>query len=240
MSGWLASWLLLAVFIGTSEAAITYVGFQANVESKNNDPTSGWRNSSPSKPFDIDGDNILGTDGYHTFGNAGTTVISMPTYIGAVTRLSSSANGSTGWGLIDNPSDPSGADTLGTGMWFNTDASENIAQIVITGSDLTGQILRIGVLTGGYIGTGETLHLTQTVGGGAIASSTALTGTGMDVAFFDLTNVSSGDTFILSASNLTTGYRHASGLTFDTIAVPEPSSALLGLVGGLLLLRRRR
>ncbi|MCH7229101.1 Ig-like domain-containing protein, partial [Haloferula sp. A504] len=47
-------------------AAITFVGTQDNMETKNDDPTVGWRNTTPAKTLDIDGDNIIGTDGYRT------------------------------------------------------------------------------------------------------------------------------------------------------------------------------
>ncbi|MCH7228389.1 hypothetical protein MLD59_19775, partial [Verrucomicrobiaceae bacterium E54] len=47
-------------------ASINFVGSQDNIETKNDDQTIGWRNTTPAKTLDIDGDNIIGTDGYRT------------------------------------------------------------------------------------------------------------------------------------------------------------------------------
>lgn len=231
---------VLAIAGTTQGAVISYAGFEENVEAQTDTPTTGWRNTTPTKTLDIDGDNILGTDGYSLpkFG-----VESLPSYISSVTRLAPSENGSTGWGRMDDPANPSGADTIGWGMWFSSNAAEDIVQFVITGSDLTGKTLRVGVFTSGYIGTGEQLHLTQTVGGSATAASGLLSAAntdGLDVAYFDLTGVSAGDTFKVHVTDKTLGYAHASGLTFDTVAIPEPASLAMGLVGLTLIARRRR
>ena len=74
-------------------------------------------------------------------------------------------------------------------------------------------------------------------------ANTVISGSGPAYYFFDVTNISNGDTVTLSLTNVgapptnTINFEYA-GLTFDTI--PEPTSlALLGL-GGLILLPRRR
>ncbi len=67
------------------------------------------------------------------------------------------------------------------------------------------------------------------------------------MTYFDLTNLNIGDTFVvtsttsLSNTEFSDAFEQVIGLTFDTaVVIPEPSSALLGALGLLALLRRRR
>ena len=61
----LAAAVVAVAFVGVTQAAvITYVGNQTEIEAYTDTPTEGWRNATPAKPLDIDGDNILGTDGW--------------------------------------------------------------------------------------------------------------------------------------------------------------------------------
>jgi hypothetical protein len=59
-----------------------------------------------------------------------------------------------------------------------------------------------------------------------------------DGVFFDITGAVAGDTFVVSIDG--GGSEAMSGITFDTALIPEPSTALLGGLGLLALLRRRR
>ena len=224
----------LLIFSASLQAtSVSYIGNQDNVEAEVNDPTTGWRNPTPAKPFDIDGDNILGSDGYETFGGGG--VASLPSYIANVTRLSSNNNNlGASAGLIDDPSDPLGADTVTYGIWHSGPSGTDIDifSFEITGTELNGQTLRVGVLYDTFTQSGEqTYTLSQTTGGSAAATSgsQALESDGMDVLFFDLTDVSSGDVFTVSTS-ASSGRGHAGGVIFDTgVVSTTPPDAPTGL-----------
>ncbi len=243
--------LPLAVFAGfavTSNAAtIVYAGFQADIDADSNSSTDGlgdgWRNTAFDKPLDIDGDDVLGTDGYRL-----RSPNSNPTY---ATVTTVAANTNNGFGLIDDPANPTGSDVNGglihdTGNDASFSTTGKLMEFVISGTDLDGQTLRLGVLFD-MLGSGTAnFTLTQTSGGSATATTATLAyeGTNLDVAFFDITGAVAGDTFDIRATTVSGGNLDGgfAGLTFDTaVAVPEPSTtALLGLGGFALILRRRK
>lgn len=91
------------------------------------------------------------------------------------------------------------------------------------------------------------LQLVQTLGGsgdsGIISVRLGAAGNGVpEMYFFDLTNVTAGDRFQIQAFNDVGGpvtqFDYLGPVSFDVI--PEPSTALLGALGLLALLRRRR
>ena len=220
---------------------------QLNIDGDDNGTVSGdgWRTASFAKPGDIDGNNILGTDGWHVAYNN----ISNPGYA-ATTTFTSNRVISTNNGLMDNPNAAAGptvADTIGTGIVFNS-GGDDVFRIEITTNDLVGMTLRLGVLYDGGripndVGTG-TFALTQIAGSGsgtATTSTLSYDGLSLDVAFFDITGAVDGDVFVVSATEVSgTAIAPLWGVSFDTAVVPEPSTALLGGLGMLLLLRRRR
>ncbi|MEJ6573377.1 MAG: PEP-CTERM sorting domain-containing protein [Akkermansiaceae bacterium] len=233
----LAALAVAATTGSTCAATVAYVGGQSNMELFTNDATDGWRNATTAKPLDIDGDNIIGTDGYDFAG--GSTVVALPSYVASSTA--SGGHSDNNRGLVDNPLDASGAD-IGIGWQGNMGSWTFVFQ----GSALETETLRLGVL---YDGTWslawgtQTYTLTQTVGGSDSDTSPTLTtaGDGLDVAYFDLTGVQDGDTFQLTVADVSIGWNHVAGVTFDTAPVPEPSTtALLGLGGLALILRRRK
>ena len=225
----------VAAFTGSASAAITYVGGQSNLEAHTDDPAVGWRNTTTVKTLDIDGDNIIGTDGYDIAGG-GPEVL--PSYV-----LSATYSGGHNQlkGFMDDPLDPTGAD-MGAGWAGNSSGNT----IVFQGSDLATGTLRLGVLYDSdwnlAWGT-QTFTLTQTVGGSDSVTTPTLTlaGDGLDVAYFDVTGIQDGDTFQLTIAKVAIGWTHVAGITFDTAPIPEPTTtALLGLGGLALILRRRK
>jgi hypothetical protein len=227
--------LAAATFVGSASAAtITYVGGQSNVEALTNDPAVGWRNASTAKPLDIDGDNVVGTDGYDFAGNS--AVQSLPAYVASV--VNSGGHNDKNRGLVDDPTDPSGAD-IGTG--WNGNGGQTI---VFQGSDLAATTLRLAVLydsTWSLAYGTQTLTLTQTVGGSDSVTTPVLTlaGDGLDIVFFDLTGIQDGDTFRVHSNKVSISWSQITGVAFDT-PIPEPASlALIGL-GGLVIARRRK
>ena len=238
--------LPLAAFAGlvasAQAATIMNAGGDLNVESFDPDPTDGWRNATTAKPGDGDGDNILGTDGYSL-----TTSTDLPSYV--LSAVVSGSHNTSNGGVIDNPLDPTGADV--SAPWAGrSDSGGTFATIVFQGSTMATETLRLGVLYDSTwdltLGT-QTVTLIQTVGGGATATTPTLTtdGVGLDVAYFDVTGIQDGDTFQVRVTKGTASpvvaWTMIGGVTFDTVAVPEPSTtALLGLGGLALILRRRK
>lgn len=230
---------LLSGVIGSADAAtVEYVGGQTNLEALTNDPAVGWRNATTAKPLDIDGDNILGTDGYR-MGSA--SYESLPSYVSSATVA---GNHNQLRGTIDDPLDPTGAD-LGAAWSGGSGSSGTFGTFVFQGTTLATETLRLGVLydSDWNLGWGnQTFTLTQTVGGTDSDTTPTLTlaGDGLDVVYFDVTGIQDGDTFVLSYTDVDINWAQITGVTFDTAPVPEPGSlALLGL-GGLMMIKRRR
>lgn len=207
-----------------SAATIAYVGNEYNVEAFTDDSGVGWRNSSTAKAFDLDGDNVIGTDGYDFAG--GSPVVSLPSYVASVTFTG--GHNDQNRGLVDDPTDPSGAD-IGTG-WNGNGTS---GTIVFQGSDMSSKTMRLAVLydsTWSGIATGtQTFTLTQTVGGSdSITTPTVTLGNdGLDIAFFDITGIEDGDTFSLTTTKGTISWRQITGVAFDTPAPPSSSHGTL-------------
>ena len=238
-----ASLTLASAFsISTAGAAtIAYAGVQFGIEDNtSNTLTTGWRDTT-TKPLDIDGDNLLGSDGYLSYFNR----ISNPSY--ATIATSGYINRNNASVLWDNPTDPTGNDVTG-GFYHDASAghgvmSGQLLSFVITNALPVGETLRLGVLFD-VTGSGTASYtVTQTVGGSSSATTPvfAFDSFALDVAFFDISSVNVGDTFVIQATNFSgSTSEQVAGMTFDTGVVPEPSAALLGGIGMLLLLRRRR
>jgi hypothetical protein len=236
---------LLALTVSGNAATITYAGFQANVDAKQtSSPVSadsvGWRNADPVKTYDIDGDNILGTDGYQ--GRAGNSDASY------ITSFATTGGGNS-FGYVDNPLDPTGIDTARAGFKGSTSTDLDLFSFAITGTDLDGQILGVSIMYDAY-GSGQQTYILEQrdggTGGSVITSDLALLNQGndgYDWATFEVSGATAGDVFVLRATR--TGLAGSAGrVTYSQVAfdtVPEPSStALLGLGGLALILRRRK
>jgi hypothetical protein len=229
---------LVLALAPAAQAAVSYVGNQDDIESAANTTSSGWRNATPTKTFDIDGDNIMGSDGYQMFEGGTTGITGLPGYIASVTRLTShvGTSGSGGsFGIMDDPADPTGNDTINFGLWFDVEDTpgDDLFSFVIQGNALDGQTLRIGLTYDSYNGSGsQNLRVTQTVGSGSgFAESGVLTfnDDGLDVASFDLTGLVAGDTFVINDSigSADDGFGHVGGITFDTLALPPAGTVFI-------------
>lgn len=241
----------------TQAATIAYVGVNTNIDSTADDgATSGWNSSGNAKSLDIDGDNILGTHGWTvTYGSGGGGLNgrkALPASLTTTSATTPNANIAASQ-VRDSPSagvltgNPATEAAIGS-WWRNNTASATQSAISFTVADASaysGNILRLGILFDSQPGnlTGsQTFTLAQTTGGAATATSTTLSfaADGLDAAYFDLTSLTTGDVFQLSFTNTTGSFGHLSGITFDVAPIPEPSAALLGGLGFLALLRRRR
>jgi len=223
---------------------ITFVGHQVDIEEDENTPTSGWRNPEPAKPLDIDGDHILGTDGWCL-----ANTQSNPPY--ATATITGSVFARPDLGLLDNPADPAGEDTIILGAIHSGSVARGkesgpVIEFVINGGGLAGRTLRVGVLCDiEWPGRDYTLTLTQRLGGEQtwVSSPTFTTeGTALDVAFFDITGARDGDTFIITGTPTAAGNDPPiAGITFDTQdsakvkKVVEPEGVLRGVYDAPLL-----
>ena len=240
-------------------ATIVYVGNQDNIDSQADDGTStGWHSTTGVKPLDIDGDNALGTDGWHYSHTSGTSglsgIRSNPIYATSSNAITPHSNATTG-DFYDAPTsgtpgiNPASEATISSwAVNSPTTTPLNIISFTIGDASLipVGETLRIGLLydsRGGTTGT-QVFTIAQTSGtGGGTAFSSTLTfnDDGLDAAFFDLNDLVDGDTFQISSTAGASSSPHLNGYTFDTGVVPEPSTtALLGLGGLALMLRRRK
>ncbi len=210
--------------------------------------TSGaWRTSSVIKPLDSDGNNIYGTQGY--FIVSSTAVQANPSYATvATTPLTATYGGNPGYTSVDNPA---GAGTVTTGIWYKVSA-ENTEDTLATITMTAASSFRVGVLVdnGDYLDfTPSTLRVFQTTGGTAnsgFINSYLEVNHDSDWYFFDIVNAQAGDVFTISGTNAYAGSGQQNvnaigGLTFDALAVPEPMTGMLGLMGlAAMALRRRR
>lgn len=230
--------------LSTQAAVVSYVGSQLDMESRLND-AGGWRNSATAKTLDRDSDNVIGTDGYQLFNGDGT---SLPSYITSITQTAPAAFGpSGGYAVIDNPADPTGTDTTGTGTWYENGAPNADIQSMFT-FQTTGSVpvdFRIALLwdnTDNSTGIANT-QFGLTGAGGDSGFQTITTGNQiLDWYYFDITGATSGETYTLSMQNNSGGAANfqVGGIAFDTpAAVPEPSSLALLILGGLGILTQR-
>jgi len=217
-----------------SAATITYVGTQVDIESNFNDPANGWRNVSPLKPLDIDGDNILGTDGYKL-----KNVGSNPSYA-TVTVVAPNANNNTEGKVWDTPSNPSGADTIMAGAFHDNAAGSGVTTVpllrfVISGTDLDGKTLRLGVLHDiQCAGTNTATYTVSQTNSLATVTTPVLPwdGAALDVSFFDIKEAVAGDTFDITATTISTtfypnAFEQVAGITFDSIVPPPPAGTVV-------------
>lgn len=197
-----------------------------------------WRTTSTTKTsaFDPNGDNIYGSDGYFVgysaVGASNTTIeLSLsvkPSYISSITSFSPFF-ASNGYANIDNPQaagEINGALYYTAGTKFSFTVSQNTDFL-------------LGVIVGDGISDGvSSITINQTVGGSATATNAGFSTVDgvVEYVFFSI-SAQSGDEFDVVTA-VANGNQGITGLTFE--AIPEPSAILVGSLGGLLLLRRRR
>ena len=232
-----------------------------------------WSDATFAKTLDIDGDNIYGTDGFFlpntTDQDAGAgsfvplevvpsfTSAAAPSGTNNISGNFQNNGGTTGF--IEDPDDSAAFIRLGY-AGFNGGAGgvavplTDLFTYTLTADQAVGETLRLGVF-GGSNNSDTRLGFTdlQVSAGGLTASTTdprdTNTGNAVDLYFFDITGLVTGDEIVISAANsnvIGNNFNAATigGVTFDTViaqAVPEPSSlGLFGLVAVGLVTRRRK
>lgn len=235
----LAVIFLASLAVNSNAASIAFLGSDGTT-------AANWRTTTTikSSTFDPNGDNAYGTDGYY-FGsgpNTGNTttptvLLSSPSYVSSITT-SGLFYSTAPYTNFDNPTLPIGssvADVKG-GLYYN-----NGTKFSFTVGSATEFILTVmwggNALAPDNNTTPSSISVVQTAGSGsgtATSSSLPVLNTG-EYAFFRV-NAAAGDSFNINIA--ATSLQGLTGIAFET--VPEPSAALLGGLGMLALLRRRR
>ena len=209
-----------AALFASVSPAIRYVGSQV-------DMGTAWRSSSTAKPYDIDSNNILGSDGWWLTGSA----LKSPTYITSFSNNSYYyTNG--GYAQIDNPLTTPGPNpsTIYTGTtnqqfpgYLNLSASPVIS------FTLTGTIpdaIRLGIMTGntdvgGSFGSSGFKIVSGTLDSGLsteLETNNASYNGNPDWVFFDIKGGTSGQVYSIYARGGPRGNAAIGGISFDSAA----------------------
>ncbi len=245
--------LALVLFLGqaivASATTISYVGADTTVGPY-------FRTSNKpglTKPMDVGAtapDNIYGTDGtvffnptsgngFWTAWNANISDLH-PTYFASVNQGNASAQSSNYSGALDiDNSTLSGVDPVADRnagyLGFSGSTSDLLAFSMTLGEGIPTNGFRVGVFVNFLAGTTPSSINLQIGGVSATTTDTISDDATGSMEFFDVKGASAGDVleFRLSGSK---SFCVLSGVTFDTLSVPEPSTIVLlcSAVAGLL------
>lgn len=230
----------------TATAVVSFVAYSSHaalsLAGADIDLGSGWR--SGAVPSDIDGNGVLGSDGY-VFVRGPVELIS-PSY-GTLTDLGTSVyNGNGSYALVDDPlTTPGGAPTtVLSGTWNGGGNDVKRATLTMNRDMFVGETIRVGLMVDNLDAVNwnpSSIRVTDSTGGdsGQIVLADVTENQVPDWYYVDVTGLSNGDTVDFYASQGINGGATLGAVSLDSV-VPEPGSlALLGL-GGLLVARRRR
>jgi hypothetical protein len=194
-------------------ASILYVGADQNIG-------SGWRTASVSKPHDVDGNNVLGTDGYHLVNLPAT----LPSYVGSTAILTSTYPGNANYASIDDPTKTDSLFLTGT-MNPSPESGQAVDLFKFTlNTNAMGRTIRVGLLVDNLDGAGwnaHSLEMVQAYGNEAssgflLTTSAALNNRLPDWLFFDIVGGTEGDTFIIRGTAGNYGAATLGGVAFDS------------------------
>jgi hypothetical protein len=173
-----------------SRPRLRYAGTQFGVGSD-------WRTDSLVKSLDVDGDYVLGTDGYYLIGNNQRT--SQPSYVTSWSPPTSTFGGNGGYAAVDDPAVvPPGTATILSGT-ANPGGSNVLIFSFVLDASLPAH-LRLGIMLDGLDNASlnpDAVYL-QEIGGGAQQSPTVATTSATyndknpDWLFFDATGFAAG------------------------------------------------
>ena len=221
-----------------------------------------WRTGSVSKDgLDLDGNGVLGNDGYWTFGANASAL--QPSYISGVAIAASVYAGNGLFARIDNPSTtPGPSPTTYTSGTLNPFVDGVYTDFSFTLSGDVPGLIRIGLMIDNLHDASynpsalQIVDTTDDVSGPLIATTSAAFNDGNpDWVFFDIAGGSAGDEFAVEVYAGSVGCNCLGAISFDSasvntagpvsgsISLVEPNSGALlgfGLVGLLATTRRRR
>jgi MYXO-CTERM domain-containing protein len=246
-----------------AQAAVTFVGSLAD---DNSSQISAWSNTSTTKTLDLDANNYYGSDGYawmNTDDSSGfpkavlhsIAQSSAPAYFTSTIGYTGAGAGTSGsFVAADDRLLPNGTGSANVG-YAGADYNETTGATVLQSlfgytmsRDMNvGETIRLGVVLDSLNDTVIGADSLRLVAGSNFADATLVTGKRngtMDMYFFDVTGLTSGEKIEIwgaktaDVSNFGYNAITISGVTLDSI--PEPGATLLGGLGMLCLLRRRR
>ncbi len=234
-SAWFKCFILSSL-LGTSaySGTITF----ATVDQ---DLGSGWRTSSVAKS-DIDGNNVLGSDGWFVAGDAGSQ--QLPDYITSFTTDPNVYGGNSNYSIIDDPTTTPGVSPTtiesGTLNPFPGPGSTNTDATFTFGGSIPSTV-RVGLMIDNLdiaAFNPSALQIVQESGPGASAVVDTTGGpfnNGVpDWVYFDI-QAQPGETYDVVVTGGPNGCACLGAVSFDSVA-PEPSSLMLGGFGAVLLL----
>ena len=192
------------------------------------DVGSGWRTASVSK-LDIDGNNILGSDGWYCFGGSPTSS-QVPGYINAWTATGSIYAGNSNYAKIDNPvTTPGTSPSTETSGTANPNPGANSPAVILTFT-LAGNVpqnIRIGMMidnldTVAYNPSSLSL-VSLTTGASASANVTSSQNSKYadripDWVFFEIDGGVSGEQYEIQAYGSAAGIATMGAVAFDSIS----------------------
>jgi hypothetical protein len=180
----------------------------------------GWRSYYPVKPLNLDGDNILGTDGYHLVNLPPV----LPAYLASAVILSGTFPGNDDYSYLDDPNSLGSQFLTGT-MNPNPGPGGSADLFGFTlNAGAAGRTIRVGLLVDNLDGAAwnaASLTLVQANGppasNGPVATvAPAFNNRTPDWVFFDITGGQAGQTFIVRGAGGANGTATLGGVAFDS------------------------
>lgn len=206
-----------------------------------------WYTTTTLKTLDADGDNRYGSDGWDMFGlNVNHTSYNAFAGIGPGIII---VGPFPGYAVVDNPGNPDAQVRTSTNGIGGPGSKEAVISYQITDATQVPNGIRIGIFTDGLDGSqfsSQEIYVEQTAGvgpfGAAQFDTNPILNNTIDMVFFDLTNLQTGDVYTISVDSGRQGHATLQGVVWDSLSAPIPEPAMLGVfgVGALALVTRRR